>query len=75
MNTYIRDYAHLPTIRLSEGDAGLSYLEFQLLLGRIANEVNKDSKNDTPTNLRKLFTLMKLKEAFDESAMGQNRLA
>ena len=42
---------------------------------RIANEVIKESKNDTAANLKKLFSMMKLREAFDESAMVQNRMA
>ena len=42
---------------------------------RVANEVIKEPKNDTSTNLKKLFSMMKLREAFDESAMIQNRMA
>ena len=75
MSIYIRDYAHLPTIRLSEGDSGVTFLEFQLLMARIANELNKDTKSDTVVNLRKLFKTMKLKEAFDSSVLVSNRMA
>jgi len=74
MNGYIRDYASQQNIRLSEGDVGLTFFEFQLALVKIANEFCKDSKTDIVQNIKKLFTFMKIREAFDLGAMSSSRL-
>ena len=63
----MRDCVYLPQIKLLEGDIGLTYLEFQIFLVKIATEFCKDVKNEYSSNIRKMASYMNLKEAFDDS--------
>lgn len=73
MSNYLRDYASLPQIKLIEGDGGLTFLEFQIFLIRLAAEYCKDAKGDFAGNIRKLEGYMKLKMAFDESSFKSTK--
>ena len=48
-------------IKLLEGDIGLTLLDFQVLLTKIAIDMSKD-KSDPTKSLQNLLDLMKLKE-------------
>ena len=43
-NNYMREHIFNEEIKLLEGDIGLSFLEFSMVLVRIATEVWKDAK-------------------------------
>lgn len=44
MAAYVRDHIHLPTIRLLEGDVGLTFFEMQVFFVKLAVEFSKDIK-------------------------------
>lgn len=73
MTNYLRDFAHLPEIKLLEGDGGLTFLEMQLVLIRISCENSKDSKNEFAANFRKLAQYIQIKQAFDDNVPRKNK--
>ena len=44
MASYVRDYIHMPTIRLLDGDLGLNFFEMQVFFVKLAVEFSKDIK-------------------------------
>lgn len=67
MNIYLRDYVNQPTIKLLEGDSGMTFLEVQIFLMKLASELCKDTKSEVASNIKKLEICLKLKVAFDET--------
>ena len=45
-NSYMRDHVFNDEIKLLEGDIGLTFLEFIMVLARIATEIAKDGKQE-----------------------------
>lgn len=73
MNIYLRDYVNQPKIKLLEGDLGMTFLEIQVFLMKLASEISKDTKGEVASNIRKLEAYLKLKVAFDESIPRSTR--
>ena len=73
VNSYLRDYAYQPQIKLLEGDAGLTFFEFQILFMKLAIEYARDPKNEITSNITKLTSCLKLKEAFEETTSKKTR--
>jgi len=73
MNSYLRDHISLPQIKLLEGDIGFTFLEFQIFFIKVATEFSKDSKHEYVSNIKKLTSYIKLKEAFDDNHPRRNK--
>jgi hypothetical protein len=54
-NSYIRDHVFNDEIKLLEGDIGLTFLEFTMILARIATEIVKDGKQEITKALDKMM--------------------
>lgn len=65
ISAYMRDHANSPEhIKTIEGDIGLTFLEFSILIIRIATEYCKENKNDFPVYLSKFLNNLKVRECF-----------
>lgn len=58
----MREFVNLPSIKILEGDVGLTFFEFQILFIRIASEFVKDGKNDFASYVRKMIGFTKIRE-------------
>lgn len=55
-NSYMREHIFNDEIKLLEGDIGLTFLEFSMIVARIATEVWKDGKQEIPKAVERLMS-------------------
>lgn len=61
-NNYMREHVFGKEIKLLDGDVGLTFLEFQMVICRVATEVSKENKLELAVCLDKFIAHLNLAE-------------
>lgn len=57
-NSYMREHIFSEEIKLLEGDIGLTFLEFTMVMARVATEVVKDGKQEIVNAIDKMMAVV-----------------